>query len=354
MAQNEITASCPVLDAEGRPLNFGWARSPLLVYDKNLVDAPSRRISESDRYIIYSPTHLLIFEILDHGYFGHIGISVISLKDKKRSTQSYRVPFSMGELSANREDGSIRARLKKMSVEFIMMEGSVRIIKVDIPKFGHHHFLRGAVVLSGRNSLDRNSPESIVTNMPWHSEKNAFRYSQVSPWYSAEGVMQFGATEIHFTKDNAWGIFDWSRGVRPRRSVHYWAAGCGLSEGRQIGFSAGYGSADSANGTENAFFLDGRIHKLDQVTFHIPLNDWLLPWRFISNDKKLEMTFTPHQERSDHNQWLLHSLHRHQVIGSFSGHAIIEGSKIDGKTGGKKEINFTGITGIAEHRKTRY
>jgi hypothetical protein len=107
----------------------------------------------------------------------------------------------------------------------------------------------------------------------------------------------------------------------------------------------GYGSSDSGLGTENAFFVDGRLHKLDQVTFHISPADWLEPWRFTSNDKRLEMTFIPHQERNERHQMFFHYLSRRQMIGSFSG-------KIRLDTG--EELEFHDLTGITERRRTRF
>jgi hypothetical protein len=157
--------------------------------------------------------------------------------------------------------------------------------------------------------------------------------------------MQFGSTELIFTKGNAWGILDWNRGSRPRSDVRYWASACGTSGGRQVGFSVGYGSANGSAGTENAFFVEGKLHKLDQVTFHISPASWLEPWRFTGNDNRLEMTFTPHQERVERRQLFFHTLTRRQVCGSFSGKVIMD----DGE-----ELEFKDITGIAERRKTRF
>jgi hypothetical protein len=157
--------------------------------------------------------------------------------------------------------------------------------------------------------------------------------------------MQFGGSELVFTKDKAWGILDWSRSVRPRSEIHYGAAACGQYEGRQMGFSVGYGSADSSFGTENAFFLDGRLHKLDQVTFNIPPANWLEPWRFTSNDNRLEMLFTPHQERSERHRMIVYSINRRQVYGFFSGKVILD----DGA-----ELEFRTLTGFAERRKTKH
>jgi hypothetical protein len=188
MAQNEITGQVPVLDETGKPGNFGWSRSPSFLYDPVFIRTPRRSVCESDRYVFFSPTHLVILEILDNGYLGYMGMSVISLKDKKRSTQTFVVPFPLGsfDLPRDSDSGTIRMEKKNSFLTFSAMEGGVRIIKADIPRFGHHRSLRGEVVFTPPPEA-----ESLVTNMPWRGGETAFRLSRRSPWYNAEGVIQF-------------------------------------------------------------------------------------------------------------------------------------------------------------------
>jgi len=341
MAEVEVIAPIPALDEWGQPRNFGWARWPYFEYDPGLLVAPRRNISESDRYIIFSPTHLVVFELLDDGYLGYLLVSVVSLKDKKRSSQCYVTAFSLGcfDLPKDSNNGSIRYYRKKNLLIFSPMEeGGIRIIKADIPKFGRNRSLRGQVVLTPPEGA-----ESMVNHMPWRGRDDAFWYSRRSPFYTVEGVIQFGTAELIFTRGNGWGIFDWNRGVRPPQNLHFWATGCGHSAGRQVGFSVGFNSSDSSLGTENAFFLDGKLHKLDQVSFHIP-SGRLDPWRFTSNDNRLEMSFSPLQERDENHQMFFYSLKRRQLFGSFSGKVILD----DGS-----EFKFTDITGFAERRKSR-
>ncbi|MDR0301187.1 MAG: DUF2804 domain-containing protein [Treponema sp.] len=343
MPQNEISTPVSVLDSNGQPHNFGWSRQPIFFYDPVMSAAPRRMITEADRYIIQSPTHLIVFEIRDDSYLGYVGITVISLRDKKRSTQTYKTLFPMGAyyLPTGSATGSVKWHNKKSHLDFICMEGGIRLIKTDIPKWGRQHrSLRGALVLS-----EPGDPQSLVTNQPWRGENNSFRYARCSPWYTVEGVIQFGSAEIVFTKGNAWGIFDWSRSVRPKADIRYWAAACGTIEGRQLSFSVGYSWADSSQGTENGFFVDGKLHKLDQVTFHIPPSDWLSPWRFTSNDNRLEMTFTPHQERIERRNLFFHNSTRRQVCGFFSGKVQLD----DGSA-----IEFQHLAGLAERSKTRF
>jgi len=346
--QNEISSAVSVLTDTGEPQNFGWSRQPCFFYDSALVWAPRRKLSEADRYIVFNPTHMVVFEIRDDGYLGQMGITVVSLKEKKRSTRVFQTLLPLGsyEMPSGSQIGTIRYRRKKAELDFVPMEGGARIIKVDIPKFDHNHSMRGELVLT-----EPINAESVVCNLPWRrvverrSDKYAFRYSRTSPWYSAEGVIQFGSTQIIFSAGNAWGIFDWSRGVRPRADIRYWAASCGSSNGRLVGFNIGHGLMSSPICTENAFFVDGIVHKLNQVTFHIPPANWLSLWHFISNDNRLEMVFSPQQMRIDRRQMLYHTATRRQVYGSFSGKVILD----DGA-----EMDFHKITGFAEWCRMRF
>lgn len=336
----EFTSPVSALDEFGAAQNFGWARQAYFAYDPSLVSAPRRSMSESDRYILFSPTHLFVFEVLDDGYCGYLCVSVVSLTDKKRTTQTFTTPFSLGsfDLPKDSNAGSIKFRRKKSLLNFAVMDEGIRIVKADFPGFSRFVTFMGEVVLTPPPDA-----EALVTHMPWRGKGNAFCYSRRSPCYFAEGVIQLGAAEVVFTRGDSWGIFDWNRAVRPRKDLRFWAAGCGQAEGRQIGFSVGYSSADSALGTENAFFLDGKLHKLDKVSFHIPAAR-NAPWRFTSNDGRLEMSFLPHQERDDNHQMLFYSLKRRQFFGSFSGRVVLD----DGS-----ELQFSNVTGMAERRKSR-
>ena len=342
MGQMEILSAVPALDDTGKPCNFGWARFPAFMYDSGLIFSSHYSLSESDRYVIFNPTHLLIMEVFDNGFLGYMGITVASLMDKKRSTQNWIIPFPMGyfDLPKNSDEGQVKIQQKKRMINFVTMEKGVRIVKIDIPNFSHHRSLRGELVFTPPPDA-----QSLVTHMPWRKKKHEFRCCRRSPWYVAEGVILFGPNEMIFSANNSLAVYEWNRSVRPRKDVRFWASGCGRSNNRLVGISVGYDSADSTMGTENAFFLDGIIHKLDQVTFQTSPSNWLLPWRFTSNDGRLEMIFAPHQERSESFQMFFHYLKRHQVFGTFSGKAILD----DGS-----EFEFQNITGLIEHRKTRY
>jgi hypothetical protein len=102
---------------------------------------------------------------------------------------------------------------------------------------------------------------------------------------------------------------------------------------------------DSSSGTDNAFFVDGKLQKLNQVTFHITPKDWLEPWRFTGDEGRLDLTFEPLLERAEHKGLLFYSIKRRQVFGRFSGQFRLENGEI---------IKITALAGFAERIKTRW
>ena len=65
-------------------------------------------------------------------------------------------------------------------------------------------------------------------------------------------------------------MLDWGRGVWTCRGTWYWGSASGMVDGVPFGFNIGYGFGDTSAATENALFYGGKLHKLSQVTFHIP------------------------------------------------------------------------------------
>jgi hypothetical protein len=341
MNQIEIEESRAILDNRGMPDNLGWARNPHFVYHPSSVWTPQRFITSSDKYIIFSKSFMFIFEIYDGGFLGFINATAVSLIDKHIASRTITIPFPLGDLNLpnTSESGSIRWHHEKTILDFIIMDQCSRIIKIDIPQVGHNRNLRGEVVL-----IKPPNAQSLYTNSLCQGENRRFQFSSCSPWWSVEGVMQYENIEMLFRKGKAWGIFYWNRIARPKEDVHYWAAGCGIANSREISFSIGYGTADSSCGTENAFFVKGILHKLQLVTFQFSPAGWLQPWKFTSNDFRLKMVFYPIQQYTRKNYILNQSYGVQQVYGFFSGSITLD----DGSC-----FQFERITGLVEKRTTK-
>ena len=75
-------------------------------------------------------------------------------------------------------------------------------------------------------------------------------------------------------------------------------------------------------------FYDGIAHKLADVTFHIPEDDYLKPWTFSSSDKRFEMTFQPVLDRAACINALVIVTDQHQVFGKLSGKAVLDDGRV--------------------------
>lgn len=95
-------------------------------------------------------------------------------------------------------------------------------------------------------------------------------------------------------------------------------------DGKPFGFNIGYGFGDTSAASENMLFYDGKAHKLEDVIFHIPKDDYLKPWTFSSSDGRFEMDFKPVLDRAARtNAWIIET-DQHQVFGKMSGKAVLD------------------------------
>ena len=85
---------------------------------------------------------------------------------------------------------------------------------------------------------------------------------------------------------------------------------------------------DESDKVSPVVIADGRLHKLDHVTFEIPMKDgkedYLSPWRFTSSDGRFEMQFRPVLDRAACTDFKLLKSDQHQVFGTFTGTAVLD------------------------------
>jgi hypothetical protein len=339
--QQEILTEQMLLHEKGGLTQIGWARAPLWTYNRTAIRGAFTRIVEFDRYFLFSDMAVLVFEIANMGRMIYASVQISNMVQGATFYDAYRIntPIGMADLPPSCNFGAIKIKQKNCIIDFSVMGQGSRLIKVDLPTYYGGTGLRGVVVLTPSASK-----ECIATVHPWRRDKRAFRYNLRNPTYKAEGVMQFGNDELVFSKDNGWGALDWNRGYYPHGEVHYLAVASGVSGGRQVGCCIGYGMEANSSGTENAFFLEGRLYKLGQVTFRISPRDWLSPWYFSSDDKRLSMEFQPVLEHRNKHSLLFQSVKERRVFGYMSGTYIEE----SGST-----YTFHNVPSYAEQQKLK-
>lgn len=111
----------------------------------------------------------------------------------------------------------------------------------------------------------------------------------------------------------------------------------------RFGFNLGYGFGDTSAASENMLFYDGIAHKLSEVHFEIPQkngqDDFLKPWKFTSDDQRVQLDFVPILDRHADTNALIIRSNQHQVFGHFYGDCILNDGRI---------IHLDGQLGFAE------
>jgi len=337
----EIVEPRDLLDERGWLAVRGWARRPVLRYERSRVRASWWRIKEWDYYCVLCGGYGFALTCADLGYLGLVSAVWLDFEERCFHQEnrlvllprgSMGLPESSEEGDVVYEDGRVRMRFLK--------RGAERRLLVDWPGF------RGGGGLSVDVKLYEDpGADSMVIVVPFRKPKQ-FYYNRKVNCMPAEGVAVIGGEEKRFGGRDCFGVLDWGRGVWPYGCEWYWGSlSTRLEDGRTFGLNMGYGFGDTSAATENMVFVDGRSHKLDRVMFHFDRRDYLKPWRFTSNDGRLEATMQPILDRCSKTSLLVVKSAQHQVFGRFTGRAVLD----DGS-----EVNFKDALGFAEYVVNRW
>lgn len=318
MRNHEVTERQPLLGEDGKITEPGWARRPVWEYERNRIASPAFRIKEWDYYLVMNEDYGAAFTISDDGYVGLQSVSLLNFKEKWEHTETVLTALPMGRMKmpASSEEGRTEFRNKRLRMEF-RTESGRRTISCDF-----RDFYQGKPFYC-EISLDEPHMDSIVTATPWQKKK-AFYYNRKINCMPAEGYMVWDDVTYWFAPQKDYGTLDWGRGVWTYDNTWYWGSGNGTVGGKPFGFNIGYGFGDTSAATENVIFYGGRAHKLDDVKFHIPEEDYMKPWKFTSSDGRFEMQFEPVLDRAAKLSAGIIASDQHQVFGRMSGRAVLD------------------------------
>ena len=318
----------PLLTKQGTLAEAGYATSLVKTYDRKAIRGGAARIKEWDYYLIYNGKYGVALTIADNSYMGMLSASFLDFEARTEKTVSpmFWLPFGKTSFPASSASGDIKKSIKGTSGSFTHENGARRL-KFHLDKFDGDRAFDCDILLSDAPR------DSMVIATPFAEKKTAFYYNQKIIAMRASGSFTIGGVTRTFDPADSFGLLDWGRGVWTYDNTWYWGAGQGVVDGHVVGFNIGYGFGDVSAASENMLFVDGVAHKLDRLTFNIPLKDgkedYLSPWTFTSSDGRFETTFTPILDRAaDTNVGPLLS-YQHQVFGYMDGLITLDdGSKI--------------------------
>ena len=363
---HEITNRQSLLDERGELREPGWSRRMVQQYRRKMIKAPRLRIKEWDYYLVMGDGFAGAFTISDNGYIGLQSVSLLLFDDvpnslRKRQTgdgsakspvwehtETILKPFPMGKLKLPEDShsGSTQFEDKRLWMSFEPNiekkadkgedeETNGTDTSIHATKTGRHIMCSFDKFFNGKSLtadifLEEPDMDSMVIATPW-DKKHAFYYNQKINCMRASGYIEFDGKRYEFDPAGDFGTLDWGRGVWTYDNTWYWGSGNADIDGHSFGFNIGYGFGNTAAATENVLFYDGKAHKLDDVTFHIP-ESYMDPWKITSSDGRFEMDFEPVLDRAAKIDFKVLISDQHQVFGRISGKAVLDdGTVIDVK-----------------------
>ena len=332
----------PLLDAEGNLSEAGYAFALVKQYKREDIKAGKSRIKEWDYYFIQDGEYGIALTIDDNSYMGMASVSVLDFKSRKENTKSYISWFTFGKvgLPSSSEDGDTKMENKAYGMLFSNKNGERRLV-CKMKNVAKNQDFECDIKLEETNG------NSMVIATPFNKKKY-FYYNQKINLLKASGYFKLGDFE-HTLKENALGVLDWGRGVWTYKNTWYWSSLNAMYEGHRIGFNLGYGFGDTSAASENMFFYDDKVFKLEDVVFNIPKNnkgklDFMSPWTFTSEKGDIDLKFEPIIDRYSNTNVLIIQSNQHQVFGYFSGTITIEG----------ETYKFENLLGFAEMVTNRW
>lgn len=343
--QTELTQPSALLDPTGKLTQVGWSRFPIL--DCNLEAVrfyPLRflqrfRLKRWDYYAIFTPRRFFSATIADLGYAGNLFVYTLDFATRKLHEEGLVIPFSQGvSLPRSSLEGRSHFSDSRLHLDFNVSSGK-RCLFVSWPGFDGGMGIQAEISLE--QAVDHQSMTIVIP-----IGKQRFYYNHKINCLPAEGFIQYGSDREILDPQTCLGQLDWGRGVWEYSSFWNWASASGfLKDRRRIGLNLGCGFGETSQATENCFILEGTVHKLDQVGFDYAGGDYLKPWHFRDNQGRLDLVFTPFQERLARTNLGIIFSEVHQMFGTYHGQAVTDQGE---------NIIIEDLVGFAEEHQARW
>lgn len=162
-----------------------------------------------------------------------------------------------------------------------------------------------------------------------------FHFTQKSTALICNGLVEWGDKKIVLEEIGALASVDWSAGYMRRETAWNWGSlSCNLPDGRRLGFNLAAGVVETGF-TENAVWIDGKMHKVDMVDFQFDRYHHSHAWSLRSNDGIINLHFEPAGQRKEKTNAIIAATNFTQHFGRYYGEILINGETIhlDGEWG---------------------
>ncbi|GAA1660268.1 DUF2804 domain-containing protein [Catellatospora bangladeshensis] len=305
------------------PGAVGWSRRPL--HRGNLRGWG--RAKRWEYWGVVTPGHIVGLVASSLDYAGVHGVYVLDRATGRELNTDAVVPFARGTVFADRS-GQGRTSVRGGGLQ------------IDIEEGPHGSSVRAT---APGVAVDLTMPlpdghESLSVVIPWSSRR--FQYTVKDVGRPVHGTLTVEGRTVAVAAADSFAVLDHGRGKWPYRIRWNWAAGSGPGRAIQLGGRW----TDGTGLTENALFVDGRLHKIgDELRWSYDRTDWLRPWRITGT--RVDAHFHPFHEKVSRTELGVIANETHQCFGHFTGWATTDGGE---------RVDLDGLTGWAEEARNRW
>jgi len=133
------------------------------------------------------------------------------------------------------------------------------------------------------------------------------------------GTAELNGRKIDLSSPDYLGLTDWTGGYMRKYTYWNWASSAyTLEDGRRFGMNLACG-VNETSFTENAFWIDDQMTKVDSSKFVFDIQDPDGKWHITSNDGKIDLMFSPESLRGEKIYALAIASRFTQFMGTFDG-----------------------------------
>ena len=147
---------------------------------------------------------------------------------------------------------------------------------------------------------------------------NGWVYAQKVAGVRCQGKVQSTLGEFDLAAIDAFAHHDWSAGYMRPETFWNWACLSGQAGAQRVGLNLSCG-VNETSFTENCYWLDGELIKVDSVRFAFDRQQPLQPWQMASYDGQVELNFTAHGLHEERMNLGIMASNFKQIFGRFNG-----------------------------------
>ncbi len=318
-AEKEIVDATLLCDQKGNlnPAAIGYAKKPIILGN---LKGHFMRKKKWNNWYIFGDDILFATSIIHLDYAVICSVRFLEYETQRFCEKIVTIPLGKKLKMPERVLETVHLNNEELKLQLLFSNGETHMT-VTIPNF-EGDLLHADLVI--KHQVE---DESLNVVVPWN--RQTFHLTAKHLSLPVNGYVKLDSKSYTFNEEDCFAVLDFGRGVWPRNTAWNRAMASQKCRGHRIGLNLGGLWTDGTGMTENAFFLDGKLHKIhEDVIFHYNKSDYMKPWQIHTRfTDDVQLSFTPFFEREDSKDLKLVTSSLHHMVGYYNGQIRLENGR---------------------------